>query len=214
MNGKRDLLAQVNAKMRVISGTARGRPLRAVPGSATRPTADKVKEALFSMIGPYFEGGTALDLYAGSGGLGIEALSRGMDRAVFVDVNKASVDVIRANLQKAGLMQQAEVYRSDARQALKALHKRGAVFDLVFLDPPYRMKNMDRIMTSLEQTGLVRPGTIVVIEHEADHAYPERIGAFRQTRRAVYGDTALSLYTCEEAEAHRPEAAQRDPPLP
>lgn len=122
--------------MRVVSGSAKGRPLKAVPGTGTRPTTDKVKEALFSMIGPYFDGGVALDLFAGSGGLGIEALSRGMDKAVFIDMESKSIDVIKENLRKTGLEGQAEVFRNDAGRALKALAKRGALFDAVFLDRP------------------------------------------------------------------------------
>lgn len=118
--------------MRVISGTAKGRPLKSVPGNGTRPTTDKVKEALFSMIGPYFEGGTALDLYAGTGGLGIEALSRGMEAAVFVDMEQKALDTVRANLKAAKVESQAEVYRNDAGRALAALEKRGERLILFF----------------------------------------------------------------------------------
>ena len=88
--------------MRVIAGLAKGRSLKAVPGMGTRPTTDKVKETLFSMIGPFFDGGTVLDLFAGTGGLGIEALSRGMDRAVLIDADKHSVDIIKKNVQVTG----------------------------------------------------------------------------------------------------------------
>jgi len=200
--------------MRVISGSAKGRPLKAVPGNTTRPTADRVKEALFSIIGPYFEGGAALDLYAGSGSLGIEALSRGMDRAVFVDLDRKSVEVIKANLRATGLSERAEVHRGDARQALKALKKRGALFDLVFLDPPYRMKEMDDILAALERAGMVRDGSVAVIEHEAARDYPERIGGFRRTRRAVYGITALSVYVFEDTAPLRPEENEAGPPGP
>lgn len=92
--------------VRVVSGSAKGRPLKSVPGSGTRPTTDKVKEAVFSMIGPYFEGGAVLDLFAGTGGLGIEALSRGMESAVFVDMEPKSIDTIRANLKATNLEQE------------------------------------------------------------------------------------------------------------
>src|SRR5690606_30618142 len=91
-----------NEPMRVITGTARGRRLKAVPGLSTRPTSDRVKEAIFSMIGPFFDGGTVLDLFAGTGALGIEALSRGADRAVFVDRERASVETVRDNLAACG----------------------------------------------------------------------------------------------------------------
>lgn len=106
--------------MRVISGTAKGRPLKAVPGTGTRPTTDKVKEAVFSMIGPYFDGGVVLDLFAGSGGLGIESLSRGSDKAVFIDLEPKSIEMIRANLKATGLDSKAEVFRNEAGRAPEA----------------------------------------------------------------------------------------------
>lgn len=183
--------------MRVISGSAKGRPLKAVPGMGTRPTTDKVKEAIFSMIGPYFSGGTVLDLFAGTGGLGIEALSRGMDRAVFIDADKKSVEVVRANLQAARLEEQAEIYRNDANRALKVLAKRGAAFDLVFLDPPYKMTGIDGLVQSLQDLQLVGKGTLIVVEHDANTVPAVQVGGANRTRHVEYGDTAVSVYRCE-----------------
>ncbi|CAM3068215.1 16S rRNA (guanine(966)-N(2))-methyltransferase RsmD [Paenibacillus taichungensis] len=201
--------------MRVVSGSAKGRPLKAVPGTGTRPTTDKVKEALFSMIGPYFEGGTALDLFAGSGGLGIEALSRGMDKAVFVDLESKSIEVIRANLKATKLEDQAAIYRNDASRALKALAKRSTKFDLVFLDPPYRMKNGDELMLTMHELDLLEPEATIVLEYESKYSYPEQFGPFEQTRKALYGETAVSIYyyapaaTTEDGE---PSTAEEEAP--
>lgn len=186
--------------MRVISGSAKGRPLKAVPGTGTRPTTDKVKEALFSMIGPYFDGGEALDLFAGTGGLGIEALSRGMTRAVFVDADRRAVDTVRSNVQAAKVEAASEIYRNDAAQALRALAKRERRFDLVFLDPPYRMKDVPALLGYMLDQGMLRGEATVVVEHEASHAYPESIGALTLRRRADYGETAVSIYRREAAE--------------
>ena len=183
--------------MRVVSGTAKGRGLKAVPGRSTRPTSDKVKEAIFSRIGPYFDGGKALDLYAGTGGLGIEALSRGMEGAIFVDIEKKAVDVIRENLQHARLLDRAEVYRNDAEKALKHLAKRGVSFDLVLLDPPYRLKNMDELLGQMQTLGLLNPLADVVIEHDAAHVYTEQIGELIEVKRMNYGDTAVTVYRYE-----------------
>ncbi|WP_211745992.1 16S rRNA (guanine(966)-N(2))-methyltransferase RsmD [Paenibacillus sp. Marseille-Q4541] len=180
--------------MRVVSGTAKGRPLKAVPGTGTRPTTDKVKEAVFSMIGPYFEGGNVLDLFAGSGGLGIEALSRGMDKGVFIDLEPKSIEVIRANVKATGLESKAEVYRNEAGRALKLLAKRAVQFDLVFLDPPYRMKNVDELMMTMQENDMLSQDATVVVEHDANHAYLETIGHFHQVRKSTYGDTAISVY--------------------
>lgn len=180
--------------MRVITGTARGRRLKAVPGLATRPTSDRVKEAIFSMIGPFFDGGAVLDLFAGTGALGIEALSRGAERAVFIDRERASVETVRANLAACGFADRAEVYRNDALRALQLLRRRGAAFDLVFLDPPYRFAALDGLMLELAALELLRPGAVVVAEHAAGRGLPERVGPLVRLRRGEYGDTAVSVY--------------------
>ncbi|EIJ79461.1 methyltransferase [Bacillus methanolicus MGA3] len=130
--------------MRVISGACKGRILKAVPGSSTRPTTDKVKEAIFNMIGPYFDGGLGLDLFAGSGGLGIEALSRGLSKVIFVDKDKKAIQIIHENIKTCGLMEQSEVYLNSAERALKAIIKRGLVFDFIFLDPPYKKQQIPK----------------------------------------------------------------------
>ncbi|MBP1156059.1 MULTISPECIES: 16S rRNA (guanine(966)-N(2))-methyltransferase RsmD [unclassified Paenibacillus] len=180
--------------MRVISGSAKGRPLKAVPGTGTRPTTDKVKEAVFSMIGPYFDGGQVLDLFAGTGGLSIEALSRGMDQAVLTDMDKKAIDTIRHNLQATGLSDRAEVYRNDALRAIKALSKREAQFDLVFMDPPYKLKIIGELLEQLQQDGLLAEGARVVVEHDAEDRHEESYGSLEQVRRAEYGDTAITIY--------------------
>lgn len=185
--------------MRVISGTAKGRSLKAVPGTSTRPTTDKVKEAIFSMIGPYFDGGQVLDLFAGTGGLGIEALSRGMDKAVFIDIEKKSIDTIQHNVEVARLKDQVEIYRTDATRALKVLAKRAEKFQLVFLDPPYKMKGIAELMTTMEDQAIVEADATVVVEHDAKDVLLETIGGFKQLRRADYGDTAVTIFKREEA---------------
>ncbi|UKS29934.1 16S rRNA (guanine(966)-N(2))-methyltransferase RsmD [Paenibacillus sp. HWE-109] len=181
--------------MRVISGTAKGRSLKAVPGTSTRPTTDKVKEAIFSMIGPYFDGGQVLDLFAGTGGLGIEALSRGMDKGVFIDIEKKSIDTIQHNLQTAGLKDQAEIYRTDATRALKALAKREQRFALVFLDPPYKMKFIADLISTMEEQAIAEANATIVVEHDAKDVLQADIGSFKLMRRADYGDTAVTIYT-------------------
>lgn len=184
--------------MRVISGSARGRTLKAVPGMGTRPTTDKVKEAIFSMIGPYFEGGAVLDLFAGTGGLGIEALSRGMDRAVFIDLEYKSLEIVRANLKTTGFTEQAEVYKNDAERAIKVLAKKKETFDLIFLDPPYRLKHGDKLMELMEQNDMVAESATVVLEYDSSYEYPEEVGGFIQIRKSVYGETAVSIYRYQD----------------
>lgn len=189
--------------MRVISGAAKGRSLKAVPGMGTRPTTDKVKEAIFSMIGPYFAGGTVLDLFAGTVGLGIEALSRGADGAIFIDMDWKAVEIVRENLKTAGFEEKAEVYKNDASRALKALMKRELRFDLVFLDPPYRLKHADQLMLTMQDFGLLNDRAIIVVEHDADHAYPATFGGFSIRRHSVYGETAVTVYDYEHKASTR-----------
>lgn len=160
------------------------------------------------MIGPYFDGGQALDLFAGSGGLGIEALSRGMDKVVFVDLEYKSIEVIRANLKATGFEQQAEVYKNDAERALKALAKRGASFDLVFLDPPYRLKHGDKLMDMMDSLNLLNTGAKIVLEYESSYTYPERPGSFSELRKALYGETAVSIYSFDKEDTVRQDAGQ------
>jgi 16S rRNA (guanine966-N2)-methyltransferase len=188
--------------VRVIAGEAKGRTLKAVPGMNTRPTTDKVKEAIFSMIGPYFDGGMALDLFAGTGGLGIEAWSRGIERTVFIDREKISVDTIRLNVETAKMGSAAEIYRNDAERALKALAKRGQRFRLVFLDPPYKMVTMDSLMAQLAANEMLEQDAIIVVEHDAAHAYPEQLEQFDRIKHAKYGDTAVSIYHYYNAGSH------------
>lgn len=180
--------------MRVIAGEHKGRPLAAVPGKGTRPTTDKVKESIFNMIGPYFDGGWALDLYAGTGSLGIEALSRGMEKAVFVELDPRAFAVVKENIAALHLQNQAEAYRNDARRALKALAKREVQFDAVFLDPPYAKQKIEEEIAILQESSLLAPEAWIVAEHDAADQLADRIGACVCERSATYGDTTITIY--------------------
>lgn len=180
--------------MRVISGHAKGRSIKAVPGKSTRPTTDKVKESIFSMIGPYFDGGYALDLFAGTGGLGIEAWSRGVDKVIAIDKEKTSVDIIRMNVEAVGAQDSFEIYRNDAARALKVLAKRGTKFDIIFLDPPYRMDDMDKMLSTMATLELVADNATIVVEHDYKVDYPTTFEHFELTKKHQYGDIAVSIY--------------------
>ncbi|MBL0388844.1 16S rRNA (guanine(966)-N(2))-methyltransferase RsmD [Tumebacillus sp. ITR2] len=185
--------------MRVISGEFRGRRLAAVPGQNTRPTTDKVKESMFNIIGPYFEGGTALDLFAGTGGLGLEALSRGIEKAVFVDADIKAFSVVRENVRTLGLSQaRAEVYKNDARRALDALAARGMKFDLVFLDPPYKLTGLyEELILKMQEHNLLEPRAYVIAEHAADVQLPDSYGNLVRWRHVTYGEIGISFYELE-----------------
>ena len=142
-------------EMRGVSGRYKGKALKAVPGNSTRPTTDKVNEALFNIIGPYFDGGLGLDLFAGSGGLGIEALSRGLDKVIFVDRDMKAIETIRDNIHSCKLDDQVEIYRNDAERAVKAIMKRQLVFDYIFLDPPYKKQQLEKLLKVISENGLL-----------------------------------------------------------
>ncbi|EMA6341290.1 16S rRNA (guanine(966)-N(2))-methyltransferase RsmD [Bacillus cytotoxicus] len=183
--------------MRVVSGKCKGHPLKAVPGSTTRPTTDKVKESIFNIIGPYFEGGSALDLFGGSGGLGIEALSRGMDKVIFVDRDHKAVKIIHQNLESCRVHNQAEVYRNDAERAVKALVKREVSFDLILLDPPYKDQKIVSLISIIDQHGLLNEDGLIMAEHGNEVILPETIGELVKVRAEKYGITAISIYKYE-----------------
>jgi 16S rRNA (guanine966-N2)-methyltransferase len=180
--------------MRVISGKCKGRQLQAVPGMSTRPTTDKVKEAMFNMIGPYFDGGIGLDLFGGSGGLGIEALSRGLDKVIFVDHDVKAIQTIRKNVESCGLSEQVEIYRNDAERALKAVKKRGLRFLLIFLDPPYKKQKLEALILTIAEAGLLEGHGYVVAEHAAEVELPQKIGDLVKLKYETYGITAVSIY--------------------
>ncbi|MBO9130284.1 16S rRNA (guanine(966)-N(2))-methyltransferase RsmD [Bacillus sp. 165] len=184
--------------MRVVSGKYKGHPLKAVPGMSTRPTTDKVKEAIFNMIGPYFEGGVALDLFGGSGGLGIEALSRGMDKVIFVDRDGKAIQTIKQNLGTCKLIEQAEVYRNDAERALKALLKRELSFDLILLDPPYKDQQIISLISVIDTHGLLNESGVIMAEHDTAAELPKQIGRLMRIKYETYGITGISIYKYEE----------------
>ncbi|SIS37991.1 16S rRNA (guanine966-N2)-methyltransferase [Salimicrobium flavidum] len=185
--------------MRVISGTHKGQRLYSVPTHDTRPTTDKVKEAIFQIIGPYFEGGMVFDGFAGSGGLGIECLSRGASEAIFVDKEQKAIKTVKDNLKSLKLEDRAEVYRTDASRAMKAASKRGLVFSYVFLDPPYKKFSYEELMENLLEYGLLEKNTLVVCEHDVSEALPEKVGALRLFKQEEYGSNiGVAFYQKED----------------
>ncbi|RBW70230.1 16S rRNA (guanine(966)-N(2))-methyltransferase RsmD [Bacillus taeanensis] len=181
--------------MRVIAGECKGRMLKPVPGHSTRPTTDKVRESIFNMVGPFFEGGFALDLYGGSGALGIEALSRGIEKVIFVDRDAKAISVIKENLAQFGYNEKSEVYRNDSYRALKALKKRELSFSLILLDPPYHKQKLERDIETILDFGLLNRDGQLVAEHGVEVELPEEIGTLEKVKYESYsGTTAVSIY--------------------
>ncbi|KRN02817.1 N6-adenine-specific methylase [Levilactobacillus senmaizukei DSM 21775 = NBRC 103853] len=180
--------------MRIVAGEYGGRRLKAVPGMATRPTTDKVKEALFNMIGPYFDGGRSLDLFAGSGGLSIEAVSRGIDEAVLIDRQYAAIKTIKDNVAVTKAPEKFEILKRDANRAIPELADRGDQFDLVFFDPPYAQQKIMAEMTRLHELGLLNTGARIICETDQQAQLPDEIPAFELVERRDYGITEITIY--------------------
>ncbi len=180
--------------MRIVGGSLGGRVLRAPHGAATRPTSEKVREAVFQILGHDAVEGPVLDLFAGSGGLGIEALSRGAPHATFVDSGKPAISIIRTNIGELGLADRATVVPSDAIAFARRPLGPGALpWHLVLIDPPYASDLAVRAATALPRTSLADRATIV-IEHDRRNAPPESLGSLLRTDARRYGDTWVSFY--------------------
>ncbi len=178
--------------MRIVAGEFRSRVLQTLEGDNTRPTLDKVREAVFSRIGPYFENGErVLDLFAGSGAIGLEALSRGAAEAVFVDKSFQAVRIIRKNIESLKVNDRCRVLNLDYGQALRLLKEEKQCFDLIYLDPPYRLQAISGIIKQVSADELIAKGGIIVAEtlKEEEIEIPE---GFEREKEAFYGITKIT----------------------
>jgi len=178
--------------MRIVAGTARGRPLAAPPGETTRPTSDKIRGAVFNILGQFFDGGDVLDLYAGTGALALEALSRGCLRAVCVESDRRVAEVIRRNARACAFSERVEVRTEPVEVALTQL-PRGS-FAFAFIDPPYAI-GPEMALAGLSP--LLAPGGRAVAEHDARRPPAERYGPLALAGRRAYGSTGISIYSLD-----------------
>ena len=181
--------------LKIIAGKKGGIPLQAPDGMDTRPTQAKVRESLFNMIQNRVEGTSVLDLFAGSGALGFEALSRGAAEAVLNDQDRRAVECIRKNKEKLRFGNECEIFQGDWKAALSRLG--GRRFDLVFLDPPYRMEILADCCGYMAEHGMLNPGALIIMEH-ASGRYTSPSGSFSEYKERAYGDTEIHIVEYEE----------------
>ena len=181
--------------MRVIAGQFRSRKLAAVPGMDTRPTSDRLRETLFNVLGPRVADSVFLDLYAGTGAVGIEAISRGARQVYFVESEKKAARVIRDNLESLGIEDGTEVLEREAVQALKLLDSQVVACDFVFLDPPYEQHGAyEQVLSWLSQAKVINASSIVIAEHDKHFDPGTEFGALKRFRELKQGDAVLGFY--------------------
>ena len=183
--------------IRVISGSAGGLKLQTLDADSTKPTLDRVKEAAFSMLRDDIYGATVLDLFSGSGALGIEALSRGAKKCFFNDKSKACRDIIVKNLQHTNLYSLAEVSCADYAEIIASFKKRGIAFDLILIDPPYNSGFYTQTLELISKSRICADYCTVLCEHSAEDVLPDNIGDFYLYKTKKYGTVAVSIYRNE-----------------
>lgn len=187
--------------MRVISGEFKGRRLKAVPGNSTRPTSDKIKESVFHMLGPYFSGGHCLDLFAGSGALGIEALSRGINNVHFNDRNGKAIQTIKNNLQMLNVDDGISISRLDAERCLETLAKENKAFDLILVDPPYLAGKYETLIEKILEKKLIKENGLIYCEHDAEEYLTDTIEHLHMIKQTTYNKTtSITIYRYNNAQ--------------
>ncbi len=183
--------------MRIISGTSKGRKLVTPKRYSVRPTSDRVKESLFNILGGEIEGKVVLDLFAGTGNLGIEALSRGAKRVIFVEKGRQALRLIQTNLNQFGLGDQSEIIPKDVNRAIGILKQRGECFDLILMDPPYEKGLIQITLIKLNTHPIYHGDSILVIEHDRREPLPRLPEGWNLIRQQKIGDTLLSFLTLQ-----------------
>ena len=184
--------------MRIIAGTAKGIRLKTPKGMKTRPTADRVKESVFGILAARPLDAEVLDLFAGTGNLGLEALSRGASSAMLVDKNSQSIKIMMENAILTDLAGMAVICREDVLQALRRLDGEGKSFDLIFCDPPYNLGLAPKVLQALETAGVLRDGGVLVLEHSRHEKLPDGLKRIVAYRSEFYGETVVSFFTKQE----------------
>jgi 16S rRNA (guanine966-N2)-methyltransferase len=179
--------------MRIIAGKAKGRRLVSPRGKKVRPTADRVKESLFNVLGPRWKGVRVLDLFSGTGNLGLEAISRGAQEVVFVEKSRTALEALRTNISICGFETKCAVLAMPVSQALARVRQRGESFELILADPPYGKAWVAKTIREILANGVLAPGGIIVMEHAPRESPPPAMGELVILNQRAYGDTLVSF---------------------
>lgn len=182
--------------MRIVAGKNRGNKLKSPKGLSIRPTSQKVREALFDIIGTSIQGACFLDLFAGSGAVGVEALSRGARKVVFIEKELKCVKIIKENLEKTKNNQNAIVYKMDYLSGLKLLAKKNYLLDYVFLDPPYNMGLVNISLLEISKLPILNKNSLVIAQHYKKEAVNDKLNNLTLFKQKIYGECCLSLFNC------------------
>lgn len=180
--------------VRIISGECKGRRLRTLKGSAVRPTSDRAKQTLFDILRDRINGCRFLDLFSGSGSIGLEAVSRGAGEVFMIESSPMAMKILKENAALCGFADRISVYRTDCREWLHRSSVDKQTFDLIFLDPPYRDHSAYELIELIGEKGLLRKGGLAIAEHDRRHPLPESFGKLRLLRARRVGDTVFSFY--------------------
>ncbi len=184
--------------MRVITGKVKGHKLKAPKGMSTRPTSDRVKESIFNIIGYIPQDSIVLDLFAGSGNVGIEFLSRGASQCYFIDNSATSVSIIKENLESTKLSNQSYIYKNDVEKSVAILGSRNICFDFIFIDPPYEKNLVQPTLDAIYMNSLLKSNGIIIVEHETKVSLQEEFLGFIRYDMRKYGGTTVSFYKHKE----------------
>ncbi len=180
--------------VRIISGVDKGRRLKVPAGLRVRPTSDRAKESLFNMVRTRIEGCRFLDLFSGTGSVGLEAASRGAEKVFFVESDPGVIRILNENIRRCGVSDRVRVMTMSSRRCVAHLASRGELFDLIFLDPPYRDDAAYDLIRQVQGVGLLSPGGLLIAEHDRHDVLPGHYGMLRKVRRKQVGDTVFSFY--------------------
>lgn len=184
--------------MRVISGDKKGFKLKAPKGMDTRPTEDRIKESLFNILGPINENSIVLDLFSGSGSIGIEFLSRGAKFVYFIDNSNLSISTIKENIAHTDFEKKSRIIKGDSIKTIKFLDRKNIKFDYIYIDPPYGENLIEKSLEGISKVDILNNYALLILEHDKKKSFPDTIYKFKKTDMRNYGHKVLTFYTYEE----------------